>query len=114
MKEYLLLLRGGKPAADKSEAENKADMQAWGAYMGKLGQTSSLVGGLPLVGGGKTVSSKSTTGEAVTSAKEGIVGGYLIVKADNLDHAAEIAKECPHISNEGNIEVREIAPMPEM
>ena len=114
MKEYLLLLRGGKPMASKTEAENKAEMQAWGAYMGKLGQNGSLVGGLPVVGGGKTVSANSVSNEAVTSAKEGIVGGYLIVKAESLDAATEIAKECPHIENEGNVEVREIAPMPAM
>jgi hypothetical protein len=114
MKEYLLLLRGGKPMSSKTEAENKAEMQAWGAYMGNLSQKGELAGGLPLVSGGKTVSAKGTTSEAVTSAKEGIVGGYLIVKAESLDAAAEIAKACPHITNEGNIEVREIAPMPSM
>ncbi|MEO6452813.1 MAG: YciI family protein [Ginsengibacter sp.] len=114
MKEYLLLLRGGKPMAGKTEAEGKAEMQAWGVYMGSLGQNGSLVGGLPLVGGGKTVFADSIVTEAVTSAKEGIVGGYLIVKAGSLDEAAEIAKGCPHIANEGNIEVREIAPMPAM
>ena len=114
MKEYLLLLRGGKPTASKTEAENKAEMQAWGAYMGGLSQNGSLVGGLPVVGGGKTVFADSVTSEAVTSAKEGIVGGYLIVKAEGLDQATEIAKSCPHIANEGNIEVREIAPMPAM
>ena len=114
MKEYLLLLRGGKPAASKTEAENKAELQAWGIYMGGLAQNNSLVGGLPLVGGGKTVFADSVVAEAVTSAKEGIVGGYLIVKAESLDKAAEIAKGCPHIANHGNIEVREIAPMPAM
>jgi hypothetical protein len=114
MKEYLFLLRGGIPVSQKSEVENKAEMQAWGAYMGKLAQSGSFVGGLPLVGGGKTVSQKGATSDAVTSAKEGIVGGYLIIKADSLDKAAELAKDCPHIANEGNIEVREIAPMPAM
>ena len=114
MKEYLLLLRGGKPAANKTEAENKADMQAWGVYMGKLGQKGQLAGGLPLVAGGKTVTGNAIVPNAVTSAKEGIVGGYLIVKAASLDEASELAKDCPHIANEGNIEVREIAPMPEM
>lgn len=114
MKEYLLLLRGGKPMASKTEEENKAEMEAWGVYMGKLGQSGSLAGGLPLVGGGQTVSAVGTTAEAVTSAKEGIVGGYLVIKADSLDAAAAIAKDCPHIANEGNIEVREIAPMPAM
>ncbi len=114
MKEYLLLLRGGIPMAKKTEAENKAEMQAWGAYMGSLMQSGTLVGGLPLVGGGKTVSANGITGDAVTSAKEGIVGGYLILKADSLEKAAALAKDCPHITNEGNIEVREIAPMPAM
>jgi hypothetical protein len=31
-----------------------------------------------------------------------------------LKEATAIAKACPHISSEGNIEVREIAPMPAM
>jgi len=114
MKEYLLLLRGGKPMTSKTEAENKAEMQAWGVYMGDLAKKDQLSGGLPLVSGGKTVSAKTTTSTAVTSAKEGIVGGYLIIKAKSLDEAAKIAKACPHIANEGNIEVREIAPMPAM
>ncbi len=114
MKEYLLLLRGGKPATSKSEAENKAEMEAWGAYMGGLTQKGQLAGGLPLASGGKTVTGNSTIPNPVSSAKEGIVGGYLIVKATSVDEAAEIAKACPHIANEGNIEVREIAPMPTM
>jgi hypothetical protein len=114
MKEYLLLLRGGKPMASKTAEESKAEMQAWGIYMNDLGKSGSLVGGLPLVSGGKTVFANSVTDEAITSAKEGIVGGYLIVKAESLDAAVEIAKGCPHTAYEGNIEVREIAPMPAM
>lgn len=112
MKEYLLLLRAGKPMVSKTEEENKADMAAWGKFMGNLGQNGQLVGGLPLVSGGKVVSSTGTTSEPVNSSKEGIVGGYLIVKADSIEKASEIAKACPHVENEGNIEVREIAPMP--
>ncbi|MDB5120777.1 MAG: hypothetical protein JWN56_1995 [Sphingobacteriales bacterium] len=114
MKEYLLLLRGGKPAASKTEEENKAEMQDWGIYMGNLAKNGQLAGGLPLVSVGAVVSSAGTTNEAVTSATEGIVGGYLIIKADSFEQAIEAARACPHIANEGNIEVREIAPMPAM
>jgi hypothetical protein len=114
MKEYLLLLRGGRPASGKSEAENKSEMQAWGNYMEKLAKNDQVVGGLPLVSGGMVISHKSSASEPVNSGKEGIVGGYLIIKADSLQKAAELAKICPHIANEGNIEVREIAPMPAM
>ncbi len=114
MKEYLLLLRGGKPMATKTEAENKAETQAWGKYMGDLGEKGKLVGGLPLQSEGTIVSADGNKTEPVKSANEGIVGGYLIVKADSIQQASEIAKACPHIANEGNIEVREIAPMPAM
>jgi hypothetical protein len=114
MKEYLLLLRGGKPASAKTESENKTEMQAWGAYMGKLGEKGQLAGGLPLVAGGMVVSAEGSLSEPVKSLKEGIIGGYLILKADSLQKAAELAKACPHIANDGNIEIREIAPMPAM
>ncbi|MEO5675154.1 MAG: YciI family protein, partial [Chitinophagales bacterium] len=101
MKEYLLLLRGGKLQSDKTEAENNAELQAWGAYMGGLSQKGQLSGGLPLVTGGKTVSKSAAVANAVTSEKE--ISGYLIVKAETLDEAAAIAKDCPHIANEGDI-----------
>ena len=114
MKEYLLLLRGGKPMTNKTEEEGKSEMQAWGVYMGKLGENGQLVGGLPLASGGAVVTAGETSNEPVKSATEGIVGGYLIVKADSLEQAGELAKDCPHIANEGNIEVREIASMPAM
>jgi|ERR1700683_4766267 hypothetical protein len=114
MKNYLFLLRAGKPVSSKTEAENKAELAAWGEYMGKLSKGGNFEGGQPLVSGGKVVSPGGTTGEPVVSASEGIVGGYLLVKAESLENAAELARECPHIANEGNIEIREIAPMPEM
>jgi len=113
MKDYLLLLRAGIPAVNRTEEENKADMEAWGAFMGGLAQNGQLSGGLPLVSGGKTVFATNVVDEPV-NASEGIVGGYLIVKTESLEEAVEIAKACPHIANEGNIEVREIAPMPAM
>jgi hypothetical protein len=114
MKEYLLLLRAGRPQGTKTEAENKAELQAWGKYMEDLGKKGQLVGGLPLVSGGMVVSANGTLSEPVNATREGIVGGYLILKADSLQKAADLAKACPHIANEGNIEIREIAPMPAM
>ena len=114
MKEYLFLLRGGKPVTGKTDAERKTEMQAWGAYMGSLGEKGQFVGGLPLVSEGLVVTPEGLRSEPVNSAREGIVGGYLIIKAENQQKAAELAKACPHIANDGNIEVREIAPMPAM
>ena len=114
MKQYLFLLRGGKPAASKTEEESKAENAAWGVYMGGLAQNGNMAGGSPVVGGGRSVSASGITNEPVTSSPEGIVGGYLIINAESLDAAAAIADACPHKNYGGHIEVREIAPMPAM
>jgi hypothetical protein len=114
MKEYLLLLRGGIPMSEKTEEEGKAEMNAWGAYMGGLMGKGQLSGGLPLQPEGAVISANDVTTAPVKSALEGVVNGYLIVKANSLKEASEIAEACPHIANKGNIEVREIAPMPAM
>jgi hypothetical protein len=114
MNEYLLLLRGGRPMTSKTDVQNKAEMQAWGTFMEEYGKKGQIAGGLPLVSGGAVVSAKKTVQEPVNSGAEGIVGGYLIVKADSLEDAIKIAKACPHIANDGNVEVRELAPMPAM
>jgi len=100
--------------SQKSEEQNAAENQAWGAYMGQLAQGGHMAGGQPLQSGGATVSGSGASAEPVTSSPEGIVGGYLILNADSLEQATELAKGCPHVDNEGHIEVREIAPMPAM
>ena len=114
MQNYLFLLRGGRPLSEKTDAENKAELEAWGAYMGKLNQHGNYLSGQPVVSGGKVISAQGASSEPVVSAHEGIVGGYILIKANDLEQATEIAKECPHIANEGNIEIRELAPMPVM
>jgi hypothetical protein len=39
------------------------------------------------------------------------IGGYIIVKADSIDEAAELSKDCPVLNIGGNVEVRMIVPM---
>ena len=100
--------------SEKTDLENQAEQQAWGIYMGKLAKDGHMAGGQPLQSGGAVVSASGVTNEPVKAASEGILGGYLVIKADNLETAIALAKDCPHIANKGNIEVREIAPMPAM
>jgi hypothetical protein len=41
-------------------------------------------------------------------AKE-VIGGFMIISADSLEEAAEIARECPGVVSPGSsVEVREI------
>lgn len=113
MKEFMFLFRGGDDMrAQQSPEEMQAHMQKWGAWMEKLSKEGTLVAGLPLNSDGKVV---EKSGEVVTDGPfaEGkeVVGGYLIVKANDLNHAVEISKECPIFEHNGTTEVREIMSM---
>jgi hypothetical protein len=41
-----------------------------------------------------------------------IVGGYVLITADSLDHAVEIARDCPGLDYPMVVEVRPVRPRP--
>ena len=51
----------------------------------------------------------STTDGPYAETKE-IVGGYVLIKADSLKHAIELARECPGLDYQMAVEVRPIKP----
>jgi hypothetical protein len=59
--------------------------------------------------GGKILTVSGVTDGPFAEAKE-IVGGYMVVAAENSDRAVEIARECPGVVRPGaSVEIREIA-----
>ncbi len=113
MSNFLFLFRGGNSDwLEDSPEEMQKHMQKWGAWMGGLREKEQLADGLPLAKEGKVV---EKAGEVITDGPfaEGaeIVGGYLIVSADDLAEAVAISKGCPIFEHEGNVEVREILSM---
>lgn len=113
MKEFMFLFRNTESAvASLSPEEMQANMQEWGKWMSDLGTTGNFVAGQPLQKEGKVVKDAGSlvTDGPFTEASE-VVGGYLIVKANDLDHATELSKGCPIYKSGGNTEVREIMEM---
>ena len=113
MTKFLYLIRGGQEkAAQLSPEEMQAHMQTWTNWMKSLVEKGQFVDGLPLASEGKCV---RNGGEVISDGPypEGkeLVGGYLIVNAEDLDDAVEISKACPVYENDGLIEVREIINM---
>jgi hypothetical protein len=87
MATYVLLYHGGG-TPDSAEEQGRV-MEAWGQWMGKLG--SNLVDG-----GNPTSESKTVDSSGNVSATAGDpVTGYSIIKADSLDAAVAVAKDCP-------------------
>lgn len=111
MKEFILIFRhqdGGKVASPEQ-------MQAWMKqtmdWIGGIAAQNKFVSGtgLPFDGAKIVHSNKMVTDGPFGEIKE-TIGGYIIVRAESPDEAAEFAKGCPILQGEGNtVEVRQIA-----
>ncbi len=111
--QFLLLLRNPYSAggAGPSPEEMQHIMARFAQWMATLRATDSVVGtngleqhaGAVLRGsGGATV----TDGPFV-EAKE-IVGGYILIRTDDLPQAIEIARGCPGLDFQLSVEVRPV------
>jgi hypothetical protein len=110
MTNFLYLFRGGD--APTTPQAMQEEMQKWIGWMKELGQKGHFKSGEPLEKEGKVLrgKNKAITDGPYPEAKD-VVGGYLIVTAETLDHAAQLAKGCPIFDNGGTVEVRQIRPM---
>jgi hypothetical protein len=112
MSEYLFLFRGGADMS-QSPAQMQSQLKRWGAWIEGLAQKGRFTAGQPLGREGKVLRGhKRTVTDGPFAEAKDLVGGYLIVKAETLDEATELARECPIFEHEaGTVEVRPIAKM---
>jgi hypothetical protein len=97
MAKYLFVYHGGKMATDP--AEQKAAMDAWGAWFGSLG-AAVIDGGNP-VGPSSTVQANG----AMTSGGGNPATGYSLISASSLEDAHAKARGCPLLKSGGTIEI---------
>lgn len=103
MKNYVFIYYNNDTQEGVSPEEAKA---AWGAWFGKLGD-KVVDAGNPFGGGGKAVEKSG-----ITTIENYPATGYTIVKADSLDEAADLAKDCPVLDEpDGAVRVYETMPM---
>lgn len=101
MPKYLYVYRGDKSQVPATPEDQEAAMQAWGAWMGSLGDK--------LVNAGDPVrTSKLVTVSGVKDAVPNPSFGYSIVEADTIEDACEMAKSNPMVVGNGGVEVAEI------
>jgi len=110
MEEYALIMRH----EDGSKIASPEQMQIWMKqtmdWIGGIAAQNKFVSGTGLAFDGARVvkSNKVVTNGPFGEIKE-TIGGFIIVKADSSDEAAEFAKGCPVLQGEGNtMEVRKI------
>jgi hypothetical protein len=107
--QFLLLLRQppGPPPGPEILQPIMARFMAW---MKSLHDRDAVVGSHGLDFTGKVVRGPrgiSVSDGPYPEAKE-IVGGYVLISADNLDQAVEIARGCPGLDHQMVVEVRPV------
>lgn len=110
--EFMLLFRfEPNNNYQPTETEMAESHQQWGAFIGGLAIQERLVSTHQLGFEGKRIFADSSVQEGINIAENQTLGGNLILKADSLDQAVELAKGCPILSMGGTVEVRNITPM---
>jgi hypothetical protein len=110
MKDFLVLFRepDGRTIEHAAEATRQHQLN-WKNWLEHYGKQGNLVGGKGLTLNGKVIreTSQLPTDGPYQVGKE-IVGGFLLIRANNLDEAVEIVKTCPIFEFDGFAEVREM------
>jgi hypothetical protein len=111
--QFLLIFRSPNDGPDPTPEEMQQIFGKWMAWMKGMKAKGQYVAGDRLDESGKVLrpGKSSVTDGPYVEAKE-TVGGYIILMADNLAQAAEIAKGCPGLDGQTIVEVRPIEKLP--
>ncbi len=110
-KNYLCIQRSQPGQPGKGEAPSPAQMEEmyakFNAWKEKFKENLHDLGGK--LGEGKIVTSEGATDGPFVEAKE-VIGGYMIVSAESMEEAVEVARQSPGVAMPGSsVEVREIS-----
>ena len=106
--KYLCIQRSQPGKREKPSPAQMQEMYAvFNAWREKFEGHIVDMGGR--LGGGKIVTSEGATDGPFVEAKE-VVGGYMIVSAESMEEAVEVARQSPGVWMPGSsVEVREIS-----
>ncbi len=114
MKEFLLVFRRDvtNKDAQPSPEQMQSMMPDWQNWMGSIAAQNKLVNpGNRLSSEGRVVNANAVVTNGPYVEIREAIGGYIIVKADSIDEAAEMSKGCPVLKIGGNVEVRTVVSM---
>ena len=113
MEKFMLIFHGQQADEqafqEMSPDEVQAVIEKWNQWIGGIAEQGKFIDTNALLPTGKLVTDggKVVTDGPYTEGKE-IVGGYLLLSADNFDEAITLAQGCPYFDTGGKVEVRQI------
>ena len=92
-----------------TQEQQEADLQLMVKWVEELTQSGNFVQGEPLENGMSLVAKEEIISDGPFIEAKEAISGYMIINANSLEHASEIAATCPLVSTgQIKIEVRPI------
>ncbi|SDM55246.1 YciI family protein [Siphonobacter aquaeclarae] len=110
MKTFLILFREPDGRTDEhSEAFTQTHQQHWQTWLQALRASEKLVHGGSLTMDGKVIKDPSLPAEdgPLFHGLE-FVGGFLLIREENLETATALLRSCPIFESDGWAEIREL------
>lgn len=109
MKEFMMIFRNEQSDAPKPSPEQMQGMiKKWQDWIGGIAAQGKFVATNALGFQGQTINASGIVSDGPYAEVKEIVGGYIIVKADNLSDAVKLADGCPTLAMGGKVEVRDV------
>lgn len=110
MKDFMMLFHSEpNPNMEPTPEEIQEEVKAWQDWIGGIGAQGKLKNpGEALGFEGKTLHADGSITDGPYAELKEIVGGFIIVSAETVAEAAEMAKGCPALTNGGKVEVRDV------
>jgi hypothetical protein len=110
MKRFLLLIREDiQKLGNYTDKELQDQITIMGKWVKDLTESGNFIQGDPLENGIRLATAGNVLSDGPFIEAREAVTGFTLVKADNIDQAAELAMACPLVQN-GQIEI-EVRPI---
>ncbi len=108
MKEFMMIFRNENDQPKPSPEQMQAMVKQWQDWIGGIAAQGKFVATNALGFKGKTINADNTITDGPYAEVKEIVGGYAIVKAENLEDAMKLVNGCPTLAIGGKVEVRDV------
>ena len=110
MKDFMMIFMGPDyNLLGLSPEETQARMGNWFAWHEKMEAKGIVKYGEALHTGGRHITGKNAVvSDGPFAEGKELIGGYYVIKAENIDAATEIAKDYPDFDLDGTVEIREV------
>lgn len=113
MTEFMMIFRSEPQNAEKPSPEQMQNsIKSWQDWIGGIAAQGKFVSTNALGSNGQTVSANGMVTDGPYVEVKERVGGYIIVKADDMEDAVKLSKGCPVLSLGGKVEVRDVMIIP--